>query len=350
LTDFVLDGTGYYRASGLKGKVDNLLNLPLTWEETMKRKYSVGIITGFTSPFVEMGKAFELTSSSLAGFTNGLIWTDHALKNYREKSDWDIETDYEQTNLLDEAVDDMYSQFESLFRNGYLDPENLTIHYAQILMNAYWLVETDGVLGLLEFLAFLGDKFFSWLPSIMTSNVYELILITEDIIISIQQLIDFFITATGPGEFFPLIHEILSGAHHFFRKSVLSVIDLQVLAVENNKNFREYGLYRTECKPFAAFLCPIQELFPAFEEVIIFVNRRLFESFFLLVVDFTDIVLARDLIDYLDSIFVTVTMTTWIASFPQRFYEEVILKIPALFEVNAVATTTTSLPVNSTVV
>ena len=81
---------------------------------------------------------------------SGIIWTDHALKNYREKSDWDIETDYEQTNLLDEAVDDMYSQFESLFRNGYLDPENLTIHYAQILMNAYWLVETDGALGLLE--------------------------------------------------------------------------------------------------------------------------------------------------------------------------------------------------------
>ena len=52
--------------------------------------------------------------------------------------------------MLDEAVDDMYSQFESLFRNGYLDPENLTIHYAQILMNAYWLVETDGALGLLE--------------------------------------------------------------------------------------------------------------------------------------------------------------------------------------------------------
>jgi hypothetical protein len=44
----------------------------------------------------------------------------------------------------------MYSQFESLFRNGYLDPENLTIHYAQILMNAYWLVESDGALGLLE--------------------------------------------------------------------------------------------------------------------------------------------------------------------------------------------------------
>jgi len=58
----------YYSAHGLKGKVDNLLNLPLSWEETMKRKYSVGIITGFTSPFVEMGKAFELNSASVAGF------------------------------------------------------------------------------------------------------------------------------------------------------------------------------------------------------------------------------------------------------------------------------------------
>ena len=66
-------------------------------------------------------------------------------------------------------------------------------------------------------MAFLGDKFFSWLPSIMTSNVYELILIIEDIIVAIQQLIDFFMTATGPGEFFPLIHEIFSGAHQFFR-------------------------------------------------------------------------------------------------------------------------------------
>lgn len=86
----------------------------------------------------------------IKNFFSGIIWTDHALKNYREKSDWDIETDYEQTNLFDEAVDDMYSQFESLFRNGYLDTENLTIHYAQILMNAYWLVEADGALGLLE--------------------------------------------------------------------------------------------------------------------------------------------------------------------------------------------------------
>ena len=66
-------------------------------------------------------------------------------------------------------------------------------------------------------MAFLGDKFFSWLPSIMTSNVYELILIIEDIIVAMQQLVDFFMTATGPGEFFPLIHEIFSGAHQFFR-------------------------------------------------------------------------------------------------------------------------------------
>ena len=52
----------------MEGKIDNLLNLPLTWEETMKRKYSVGIITGFTSPFVETGKVFELNSASVAGF------------------------------------------------------------------------------------------------------------------------------------------------------------------------------------------------------------------------------------------------------------------------------------------
>ena len=113
-------------------------------------------------------------------------------------------------------------------------------------------------------MAFLGDKFFSWLPSIMTSNVYELILIIEEIIVSIQQLIEFFMNANGPGEFFPLIHEIFSGAHHFFRflkygivgkskkyfrKSVLSIIDMQVLAVENNKNFREYGKYLLFLKP-----------------------------------------------------------------------------------------------------
>jgi hypothetical protein len=54
----------------------------------------------------------------------------------------------------------------------------------------------------------------------MTSNVYELILIIEDIIVAIQQLIDFFMTATGPGEFFPLIHEIFSGAHQFFRFAI----------------------------------------------------------------------------------------------------------------------------------
>ena len=84
------------------------------------------------------------------------------------------------------------------------------------------------------------------------------------------------------------------------------------------------GLYGTECKPFAAFLCPLQQAFPVLEDAIIFVND-LYESFFLLVVDFTEIVLARDFINYLDSIFVTVTMTTWIASFPQRFYEEAIL-------------------------
>merc|ERR1711953_566672 len=341
LTDFVLGGTGYYRAAGLKGKVDNLLNLPLVWEETMKRKYSVGVITGFQSPFVEMGKAFELDYASVARFANGIIWSDHALKSYREKSEWDIQTDYEQKNLLDEAVDDMFSQFESIFRGGFLDPENMTIHYAQILMNAYWLVEAVGIFGLLEFLAFLGDKFFAWLPSIMTSNIYELILIVEKIIVSIQNLVDFFIPAPGPGEFFPLLHEICSEAHNFFRKSVLSLIDLQILAVQNNKNFREYGLYATECEPFAAFLCPIQTAFPALEDAIIFVND-LYESFFLLVVDFTELVLARDFIDYLDSVFVTLTMTTWIASFPQRFYEEAVLKIPALFETNEnpVATTT----------
>jgi hypothetical protein len=104
---------------------------------------------------------------------SGIIWTDHALKNYREKSDWDIATDYEQTNLLDEAVDDMYSQFESLFRNGYLDPENLTIHYAQILMNAYWLVESDGALGLLEVQIFKKNiyRFFSfWRFSAINSS------------------------------------------------------------------------------------------------------------------------------------------------------------------------------------
>ena len=54
------------------------------------------------------------------------------------------------TNLLDEAVDDMYSQFESIFRGGYLDPQELTVHYAQILLNGYWLVRNDGALGLIE--------------------------------------------------------------------------------------------------------------------------------------------------------------------------------------------------------
>ncbi|CAG5103514.1 Oidioi.mRNA.OKI2018_I69.chr1.g805.t1.cds [Oikopleura dioica] len=348
LTDFALGGTGYYRATGLKGKVDNLLNLPLTWEETMKKKYSVGVITGFQSPFVEMGKVFELNSASVAGFVNGIIWTDHALKSYREKSEWDIMSDFEMTNLLDEAVDDMYAQFESIFRGGFLDPQELTIHYAQILLNGYWLVTTDGVLGLIEFVAFLGDKFFSWLPSIMTANIYELIIIVEEIIVSIQNLVNFFMTTDTIGDFFPKIHDLFSGFHRFFRKSVLSLIDLQVLAKENNKNFRQYGLYGTECEPFAAFLCPIQTAFPALEDAIIFIND-LYESFFLIVVDFTELILARDFIDFLDSVFVTVTMTTWIAAFPMRFYEEAILKIPALFETaTATPTVTTTASIATT--
>ena len=127
----------------------------------------------------------------------------------------------------------------------------------------------------------------------MTANVYELILIIEDIIVAIQQLVDFFMTATGPGEFFPLIHEIFSGAHQFFRfaisifdanlrlaffpsrvknkknilnfrKSVLSMIDLQVLAVENNKNFREYGKNRLKIKINNRNLRPLRNRMQAF--------------------------------------------------------------------------------------